>query len=226
MKPGAIVTDIEGTTSSIAFVHEVLFPYSRARLADFIRAHPREMEPMLDAVRAEVGEALDIEQCIALLEQWHDTDRKIAPLKQVQGLIWAEGYATGAYTGHVYADAVEGLRRWHGAGIPLYVYSSGSVAAQKLLFGWSDHGDLTPLFSGHFDTAIGAKREVASYQAIAARLALPPATILFLSDIVEELDAAHQAGLSVVLLARDGVPVSSPYPVVASFDDIVQRDSI
>lgn len=226
MRPAAIVTDIEGTTSSIAFVHEVLFPYSRARLADFVRAHPREVEPILDAVRAEAGAPLDTEACVALLTQWHDADRKIGPLKQLQGLIWAAGYAARAYTGHVYADAAEGLRRWHGAGIPLYVYSSGSVAAQKLLFGWSDHGDLTPLFTGHFDTAIGGKREVGSYQAIAARLALAPATILFLSDTPEELAAAREAGFAVTLLARDGAPATDAWPVAASFDAILQMDRL
>ncbi|HEX7854217.1 MAG TPA: acireductone synthase [Sphingobium sp.] len=225
MKPAAIVTDIEGTTSSIAFVHDVLFPYSRARLADFVMAHPREVEPILDAVRAEAGEALNEEGCIARLIEWHDADRKVGPLKQLQGLIWTEGYARRAFTGHVYADAAEGLRRWHAAGIPLYVYSSGSMAAQKLLFGWSDHGDLTPLFSGHFDTGIGGKREEGSYHAIAATLRLPPADILFLSDTPEELAAARAAGLAVTLLARDGAPVGSAYPVATSFDDIVQLEA-
>lgn len=221
MKPAAIVTDIEGTTSSIAFVHDVLFPYSRARLAEFVHNHPREVEPMLDAVRQVAGEGLGTESCIACLLEWHDADRKIAPLKDLQGLIWAEGFARGAFTGHVYADAVEGLRRWHAAGIPLYIYSSGSVAAQKLLFGFSDFGDLTPLFSGHFDTAIGGKREAGSYHAIAATLRLPPATILFLSDIAEELDAAQAAGLSVTLLVRDGLPPSTRHPVATTFDAIL-----
>jgi len=226
VKPAAIVTDIEGTTSSIAFVHDILFPYSRARLADFVKAHSREVAPILDAVRAETGEPLDERGCIARLIEWHDADRKIGPLKQLQGLIWAEGYAQRHFTGHVYADAAEGLRRWHAAGIPLYVYSSGSVAAQKLLFGWSDHGDLTPLFAGHFDTGIGAKREVGSYAAIAATLRLPPADILFLSDTPEELAAAREAGLAVTLLARDGDPETTAYPAVSNFDALVQMDSM
>lgn len=226
MKPAAIVTDIEGTTSSIAFVHEVLFPYSRARLADFVAAHPREVAPILEAVRAETGEALDEQGCIARLLQWHDADRKIGPLKQLQGLVWAEGYARGDFTGHVYTDAAEALRRWHGAGIALYVYSSGSVAAQKLLFGWSDHGDLTPLFAGHFDTGIGAKQDSGSYSAIAAALRLAPADILFLSDTPEELAAAHEAGLAVTLLARDGASSTSDYPVANSFDAIPALEDI
>ncbi|CAN5128968.1 acireductone synthase [soil metagenome] len=224
MNPAAIVTDIEGTTSSIAFVHDVLFPYSRTRLADFVKAHPREVAPILDAVRSETGEALDEPACIARLIEWHDADRKIGPLKQLQGLIWAEGYAQRHFTGHVYADAADALRRWHAAGTALYVYSSGSVAAQKLIFGWSDHGDLTPLFAGHFDTAIGGKREAGSYTAIAATLRLPPADILFLSDTPEELAAAREAGLAVTLLARAGASASTDYPVVSSFDAITQMD--
>lgn len=222
MTPRAIVTDIEGTTSSIAFVHEVLFPYSRARLADFVRANPAAVAPILAAVRAEArAPDLDDAGCIAQLNAWHDEDRKIGPLKTLQGLIWAEGYAQGAFTGHVHADAVAGLRRWHDAGIPLYVYSSGSVGAQKLLFGHSDFGDLTPLFSGYFDTAVGGKREAASYAAIARAIGEEPCDILFLSDIAEELAAAREAGLSVVLLARDGASGDGAYPVAASFDTIL-----
>jgi len=220
--PRAIVTDIEGTTSSIRFVVDVLFPYSRARLAAFVRAHADDLGAVFDAVRAETGDgALDTDAIIDRLEQWHDADRKIGPLKTVQGLIWADGYACGAFAGHIYPDAVAGLRRWHARGIALYVYSSGSVAAQKLLFGHSEAGDLTPLFAGHFDTAIGAKREAQAYRAIAAALNLPADQILFLSDTAEELAAAREAGLGVTLLARDGLPEASPFPVVSTFDAIL-----
>ena len=222
MIPRAIVTDIEGTTSSIRFVVDVLFPYSRARLAAFVRAHADDLGAVFDAVRAETGDgALDTDAIIDRLEQWHDADRKIGPLKTVQGLIWADGYACGAFAGHIYPDAVAGLRRWHARGIALYVYSSGSVAAQKLLFGHSEAGDLTPLFAGHFDTAIGAKREAQAYRAIAAALNLPADQILFLSDTAEELAAAREAGLGVTLLARDGLPEASPFPVVSTFDAIL-----
>ena len=220
--PRAIVTDIEGTTSSIAFVHEVLFPYSRARLADYVAAHAPELATILAEVRAEANDpALDLAGCIALLVQWHDADRKIAPLKTLQGLIWAEAYASGAIKGHIYADAAAGLARWQARGLALAVYSSGSVAAQRLLFGHSEAGDLTGLFSGWFDTAVGAKREAASYRAIAGALALPPADILFLSDVEAELAAAQEAGMAVTLLARDGVPKASFYPVATSFETIV-----
>lgn len=217
----AILTDIEGTTSSISFVVDVLFPYSRARLADHVREHADDLGAVIAAVRAEAGDpALSLDDVIALLLAWHDADRKIAPLKTLQGRIWAQGYATGGFVGHVYPDAVAALRRWHARGIALYVYSSGSVAAQKLLFGHSVAGDLTALFAGHFDTAIGGKRDPAAYRAIAAALDLPPAEILFLSDVGQELVAAHAAGLGVTLVARDGLPPASPFPVVASFDSI------
>jgi enolase-phosphatase E1 len=226
--PAAILTDIEGTTSSIAFVHEVLFPYSRARLADYVARHAADpaVAAILDQVRAEAGVPLDLEGCTALLGQWHDADRKIAPLKSLQGLIWAEGYAAGTLQGHVYADAVEGLRRWHARGIVLHVYSSGSVAAQKLIFGHTAFGDLTPLFSGFFDTAVGGKKEAASYAAIARAIGVAPADILFLSDVEAELDAAAAAGLAVTLLARDGAPPASAYPVAASFDEVFPAKAI
>jgi enolase-phosphatase E1 len=220
-----ILTDIEGTTSSIAFVHEVLFPYSRARLADYVAAHAEApaVAAILADVRAEAGDlALDLAGCTALLEEWHDADRKIGPLKTLQGLIWTEGYAAGALEGHVYPDAVAGLRRWHGAGIALYVYSSGSVAAQKLIFGHTAWGDLTPLFAGHFDTAVGGKKEAASYAAIARAIGCAPGEILFLSDIEAELAAAAEAGLAVTLLARDGEPAASPYPFATTFDTILE----
>jgi enolase-phosphatase E1 len=220
--PRAILTDIEGTTSSIDFVVEVLFPFSRARLAAYVRANADMLGPVIDAVRnAAADPALDLDRVIAQLQSWHDADRKIAPLKTLQGLIWAEGYATGAFAGHVYADAVAGLRRWHARGIALYVYSSGSVAAQKLLFGHSTVGDLTPLFSGHFDTAIGAKRDPGAYRAIAASLGLPTDQILFLSDIDEELAAASEAGLGVTLVARAALPDASCWPAVTGFDAIL-----
>ena len=222
MTPRAIVTDIEGTTSSLAFVHDVLFPYSCQRLADYVRAHRADLAPVLQAVRDEAGElALPDDACIARLLDWHDADRKIAPLKTLQGLIWEQGYADGDLKGHIYPDATAGLRRWHAMGIALHVYSSGSVAAQKLLFGHTQDGDLTPLFSGYFDTAIGGKKEAASYRAIAAALGIAPGDILFLSDVAAELEAAREAGLRVILLARDGLAPGQAFPVAASFDTIL-----
>jgi enolase-phosphatase E1 len=197
--PRAILTDIEGTTSSIAFVAETLFPYARARLRAFVAAHPDETAPILaEVTTAEPGDP------VATLTRWIDEDRKATPLKTLQGMIWEDGYREGAFTGHIYADAVVALRRWHAAGIALYVFSSGSVAAQKLLFGHSDAGDLTPLFSGYFDTTTGPKREAVSYTAIAGAIGLDPADILFLSDTPQEIAAARAADMHALLIDRDG----------------------
>lgn len=197
--PRAILTDIEGTTSSIAFVAETLFPYARAHLPTYVAAHPAETAPILAEVAAtEPGDP------VATLTRWIDEDRKATPLKTLQGMIWAEGYRERAFTGHVYPEAVTALRRWHAAGIALYVFSSGSIAAQKLLFGHSDAGDLTPLLSGYFDTTTGPKREAASYRAIAGAIGLAPADILFLSDTPEEVMAGRAAGMEALLIDRAG----------------------
>lgn len=219
-----ILTDIEGTTSSISFVHEVLFPYARRQMATFIREHANEADvaAQLEAVVSEAGQPLNTEQTIILLEQWIDEDRKLTPLKTLQGMIWEAGYRAGDFTGHLYEDAARNLRHWHDKGLGLYVYSSGSVQAQKLLFGFSDFGDLTPLFSGYFDTRIGHKRESSSYEGIAAKIGGRAGEILFLSDIREELDAAHAAGMQTRWLIRDSedVDLNAAHPQVRSFDAI------
>jgi len=204
----AIVTDIEGTTTSVSFVYQVLFPYARTRLAAFVQAHGEEpaVRAQLDAVAREAGRPLDDGAAVAQLLAWMEEDRKVTPLKALQGMIWEAGFRGGDFTGHLYPDAVRGLRAWHARGLRLYVYSSGSEQAQRLLFGFSDAGDLTPLFSGWFDTHIGPKRVADSYRAIAARIGLPAAEILFLSDLREELDAAREAGLDTRWLVRDGGP--------------------
>ncbi|CRI68018.1 Enolase-phosphatase E1 [Thiocapsa sp. KS1] len=219
----AILTDIEGTTSSLSFVKDVLFPYAAERLPDFVRAHrdDPQVAQLLEDARAVADGAGDEEALIAQLLDWIATDRKITPLKALQGLIWEEGYARGDFRGHIYEDAARRLRDWRGAGLRLYVYSSGSVHAQKLLFGHTDYGDLTPVFSGFFDTRIGGKRESESYSAIAAEIGLPPGEMLFLSDIREELDAAHDAGMETIALRREGV--TGPFgehPVVDDFDGV------
>jgi enolase-phosphatase E1 len=202
----AILTDIEGTTTDIAFVHKILFPYARARIGSYVRAHAQlpAVREQLAAVSREAGCTLSDEEAIAQLVQWIDEDKKITPLKALQGLIWEEGYRKGDFTGHVYPDAEVALRRWHAAGSRLYVYSSGSVQAQKLIFGHTPYGDLTPLFSGYFDTRIGGKREVASYERIAQEIGVAAGEILFLSDIGEELDAASAAGMKTAWLVREG----------------------
>jgi enolase-phosphatase E1 len=208
----AILTDIEGTTSALAFVKEVLFPYAHARMAAFVQAHGREPEvaQLLAEARAAAGRELDETELVAQLRDWIATDRKVTPLKALQGLIWAEGYQRGDFRGHVYEDAARQLRAWHQRGIALYVYSSGSVHAQRLLFGYSEAGDLTPLFAGYFDTRIGQKRETESYLAIATAIGLPAADLLFLSDLREELDAARAAGMQTCWLVREGALTANP----------------
>jgi enolase-phosphatase E1 len=219
----AILTDIEGTTTDIAFVHKVLFPYARAHLGEYVRAHAQDdfVREQLAAVSAEIGRELGEDEAIAQLIQWIDEDRKITPLKALQGAIWAQGYKNGDFTGHVYPDVPEVLRRWHAAGIKLYVYSSGSVQAQKLIFGHTPYGDLTPLFSGYFDTKVGGKREPVSYQRITQALDVPAGQILFLSDIVEELDAAQGAGLQTAWLVREAsISSTARHPQYPDFDSI------
>jgi enolase-phosphatase E1 len=219
----AIVTDIEGTTSSIAFVYDTLFPYARKKLPDFVRKHAQQpdMVNILADTMVEADEAeASTERCIEILLQWMTEDKKATPLKALQGMIWEHGYALSDFTGHVYDDAASNLAAWHDAGIDLYVYSSGSVKAQQLLFSHSDAGDLTPLFKGYFDTRIGQKREVESYKAIIDHIGLPADEILFLSDSIEELDAARDAGMQTIQLVRDNTEPSDSHLVAHSFDDI------
>jgi len=219
----AIVTDIEGTTSSLSFVKDVLFPYARANLPDYVRQHKDEstIKQLLDDTCKEAGIEFDTEGAIAQLIQWVDQDKKITPLKALQGLIWEAGYKQGDFKGHLYQDAVNNLKAWKDKGISLYVYSSGSVLAQKLLFGHTDSGDLTPLFSGYFDTMIGGKKEADSYRKIAVEIGYPAHNILFLSDIKEELDAAKHVGYQAFWLTRDQVPnIHAEHLQVSSFDDI------
>lgn len=219
----AIVTDIEGTTTDINFVHEVLFPYAHAKLPDFLHANadtPAVAE-QIDAVRSEMDAPnAPLEAVIDQLLHWIETDQKVTPLKALQGMVWADGYQRGDFKGHLYSDVAPALRQWKDLGKALYVYSSGSVQAQKLLFGYSDAGDLTPLFSGYFDTHIGHKREAAAYHRIVTELDLPPAAVLFLSDVVEELDAAKQAGMQTLQLVREGTQAGNTHACVTRFDEI------
>jgi enolase-phosphatase E1 len=219
----AILTDIEGTTSSLSFVKDVLFPYAREHLPAFVQAHAHdpEVRVLLQQVSEIAGHSLSDDEAIEQLQRWIDEDRKVTPLKALQGLIWETGYRNGDYQGHIYDDAAVALQRWHAQGLRLYVYSSGSVHAQKLLFGHTSQGDLTPLFSGYFDTNIGAKQEADAYQRIAEAIALPPNEMLFLSDIKAELDAAAAAGMATCWLVREGQPDSqAAQHQVRSFDQI------
>jgi enolase-phosphatase E1 len=219
----AVVTDIEGTTSSLSFVKDLLFPYARAHLPDFVRsrAEQADIKALLESAAETAGIAFSLEAVIDQLLLWIDEDAKVTPLKSLQGLIWEDGYHKGDFNGHLYPDAAENLKKWHGQGFALYVYSSGSVRAQKLLFAHTEYGDMTPLFSGYFDTHIGGKREAASYAAIADSIGFPVSEIMFLSDIKEELDAARAIGFGTVWLNRDSpLDAAAEHPQVASFDAI------
>ena len=215
----AILTDIEGTTSAVSFVFDVLFPYAARHLPGFVSEHAAEpaVAEQVEAVRRESGEPeASVERVVAILLEWIAKDRKATPLKALQGMVWEQGYRAGQLKGHVYPDAVEALRRWHAEGYRLYVYSSGSIQAQKLIFGCSEAGDLSPLFSGYFDTTSGPKREAGSYRRIVEAIGLPAEEVLFLSDVVQELDAAREAGLPTIGLAREGGELAG-HPTVASF---------
>ncbi|WP_375398400.1 acireductone synthase [uncultured Sphingomonas sp.] len=196
LPPSALLLDVEGTTTSTAFVTDTLFPYARERLAAYVPIHREELASILAGMPP--GDP------VATLLGWMDHDAKEPALKEIQGRIWREGYEAGALAGHVYPDTVAAFHRWSRAGVPTYIYSSGSVEAQQLLFAHSVEGDLTPMLSGYFDTRVGAKREAASYQAIAAELRTVTPAMLFVSDTPAEVDAARAAGMAAMLIDRDG----------------------
>ncbi len=220
-----ILTDIEGTTSSIAFVKDVLFPYSRERLPAFVETHADEPEVQrcLRETAREAGLAeCDRSAIVGTLLRWIDEDRKVTPLKMLQGMIWKEGYERGAYRAHLYPEVATRLREWKAQGLRLYVYSSGSVQAQKLFFSHSTAGDIAPLFDGFFDTEIGGKRERGSYSRIAQAIGTPADRILFLSDIEAELEAARGAGMRITQICRppEQCRRNAKHPCVEAFDAI------
>ena len=220
----AIVTDIEGTTTPIRFVTDVLYPYARARIPDLVRepSDDADVARILDEVRGEVSGPKDLEAVTAQLLAWMDADRKVAPLKDLQGILWEAGYRDGELVTEMYPDAAAGLQRWHANGLRLYVYSSGSVRAQRAIFSHTDAGDLAGLFTDFFDTHVGHKREPGAYRQIVAAIGVAPEEVLFLSDVREELDAARQAGMQTAWLVRDRMPpgVAAAHRRVTSFDRI------
>jgi enolase-phosphatase E1 len=233
-----VVLDIEGTVSPISFVHDQLFPYSRARVAAWMARSSPEIDGIAAAVRqsiaeqerrarpdaAAVGPAPEAgsSDVVAVLQRWIDEDVKAAPLKELQGLIWADGFSAGHLVSRVYDDVPAAMRRWREAGQRLHIYSSGSELAQRLWFSHSQFGDLETLVSGHFDTISGGpKREPQSYASIARTLATPADRIMFLTDAVAELDAARAAGWRAIGVSRpeDGSP-QLPAPVVTDFAEL------
>lgn len=219
----AVLTDIEGTTTSLDFVKEILFPYAAQRLGPFLAEHGSR--PELREIRTQIemveGRALSLGDCTEILRQWMAEDRKVTPLKSLQGLIWEDAYLRGDLKGHIYPDAALALRQWKAEGLRLFIFSSGSVKAQQLLFSHSEEGDLSPLFSGYFDTTTGAKGDPSSYEAIARTIGFDSPEILFLSDIATELAAARMAGFKVIGLNRAGCrPTADPGPWVLDFSAI------
>jgi enolase-phosphatase E1 len=229
-----VVLDIEGTTTSVSFVYDVLFPYARERVASFVASQAGsnaldepvrllEQEWKEDVARnSNPPPRISSTQWVTEYARWlMDQDRKSPGLKLLQGLIWKGGYADGSLHGHVYPDVPPALARWRDAGLAIAIYSSGSVLAQRLLFSTTAHGDLTPFIGRYFDTAVGPKREAASYARIATEMALPPAELLFVSDVIAELDAAHDAGMQVVHCVRDDAGAgTTDIDAVRSFDEI------
>lgn len=205
-----VVLDIEGTTSATAFVVERLYPYSSERFATWIDEHrdDPDIARAVEQVRGLIREPdAGTERIVAALRGWLAADEKVTPLKTVQGKIWAAGFASGELVSHFYPDVIPALRAWHAGGRRLYVFSSGSVAAQRSWFAHTPEGDLRRLVSGYFDTEnAGAKRSAASYRTICAATGAAPADTVFLSDVVDELDAARDAGWHTVGVRRPGEP--------------------
>lgn len=216
----ALLLDIEGTTSSLEFVEQVLFPYARQHLGRFIEE--QRGVPEVEAELAEVERLARLERGVAepvqaTLLRWMAEDRKLTPLKALQGLLWEAAFARGAFVAPVYPDVPPLLAECRQRGVRLAVYSSGSVRAQRAFFRYSQAGDLSAAFDAWFDTAIGSKREASSYRAIAGALELEPSSIAFLSDSQAELDAARSAGLLTFGLVRGPLQLG-PHPAASSFD--------
>jgi enolase-phosphatase E1 len=221
-----ILMDIEGTTTSISFVHDVLFPYSSERIEGFISSQLNEesiqdiLAQTKQTVLLESQKKITDEEAILQLINWIKVDRKHPALKKIQGMIWNVGYQSGELKGHVYSDVPEALEKWKNEGMTLGIYSSGSVIAQKVLFKYSLYGDLSIYFSHHFDTSIGQKRDVKSYMNISSELTINPEDILFLSDISEELDAAKMAGFQTIQLVREDDVAFKGHKQVRNFLEI------
>ena len=195
--------DVEGTTTSIEFVHKILFPYSKEKMSWFIENFEDICLREKNELESELQKTLTPKTMSEQLIQWINEDKKHPQLKSIQGKIWQRGYESGEIKGHVYDDVALSFKRWASLGLKMGIYSSGSVLAQKLLFKYSSAGDLTPFLSAHFDTAVGAKQEVSSYQEIARQLGVLPQDILFLSDLSKECHAALGAGYQSAQILRE-----------------------
>ena len=234
-----ILLDIEGTTTPIAFVHEVLFSYARTHVRDYLARHFSSEDVAADVKLLREEHARDVSngkqpppvsspaetESIATYVNWLiDQDRKSTGLKSLQGKIWHDGYSDGTLRAQVFPDVAPALARWRVAGLNVSIFSSGSVLAQQLLFAHTETGDLTPFINNYFDTSVGKKGESSSYRRIAESLKLPVSEILFVSDVVAELAAAREAGMQVVLSVRPGnqpQQFADQYTAIQSFDELV-----
>jgi enolase-phosphatase E1 len=221
-----VLLDIEGTTTPISFVHQRLFPYARARAAEFLQQHASDLEIQrvvsdLRSLQTAADSDAPAGDIVSFVQFLIDNDRKLGPLKALQGRMWEQGYAIGELEGEVYADVLPAFERWTRAEIRVAIFSSGSVLAQRLLFSNSTAGDLSPYISKFFDTSVGAKGDTASYRRILETLDLrAPAHALFVSDVVRELDAARDAGLRTLLCVRPASPApeANGHSIIESFD--------
>jgi enolase-phosphatase E1 len=231
----AILLDIEGTTTPIDFVHKTLFPFAKERIAEFVREHLAELNDEIAELKTEhatddnyakefdEGSPDSVAEYLKFLI---DIDRKSTPLKSIQGKIWQQGYESGELLSEIFEDVPRAFERWKSQNKTIVIYSSGSILAQKLLFKYTNHGDLTKYISSYFDTNIGGKRDVESYRNIASALGFDPGDILFISDILAELDAAAAAGYQVALSIREGnaeIEDDFSYQAVQNFDELSYR---
>lgn len=239
MTYGAYLLDIEGTTTPVDFVYKTLFPFARRALPEFLESSLREpaQKAALEADAQLLADEYLAERAagrspppwdargataglLPYLFWLMDADRKSRGLKSIQGRVWEQGYRSGGLHGELYPDVEPALRRWHRRGARIFIFSSGSVLAQKLLFAHLPGGDLTPFLAGHFDTGVGSKREPASYARIAAQIGLPAAEILFLSDTPEELTAARAAGVAALHVRRELANPADPNEGIRSFAEL------
>jgi enolase-phosphatase E1 len=236
-----LLLDIEGTTTPIDFVYNILFPYAREHLKPYledrraaadVQADIRELlQENSDDVRRGLdpplingpAERVSLDEIVAYVDWLMDRDRKTTPLKSLQGRIWDEGYRRGELRSQVFEDVPRAFKRWREQARKVFIYSSGSVLAQKLLFANTEAGDLAPFISGYFDTNIGAKKDPESYRRIASELKLQSFSVLFISDVTDELDAAATAGCETLLCVRLGNHPQSPsasHTIINTFDEI------
>jgi enolase-phosphatase E1 len=218
-----ILLDIEGTVSPLAFVHDVMFPYARQRAGAYIATHwgAAVIAPLAhDAGVPSFDSPAEAEAAVYRLM---DADAKVTGLKQLQGMIWEEGFRSGELRSTLFDDVPQALEEWYQQGREIRIYSSGSIHAQKLFFAHTERGDLTRHFSGYYDTTTGSKRESTSYTAIAVDCGLPAEQILFVSDLMEELNAARNAGMMTALAIRPGnkPQAESGHPAFHSFSELM-----